>query len=66
MLQLQLKEKIKMTNTKKVSSSVKSSYSDDYKRIRDDAEHNWPEWKIAAYNENFAVSIHAKKLISTK
>ena len=54
-----------MTNTKTVSSSVKSSYSDDYKRIRDDAEHNWPDWKIAAYNENFAISIHAKKLISS-
>lgn len=50
-----------MTNTKTVSPSVKSGYSDDYKRIRNDAERNWPEWKIAAYNENFAVSIYAKK-----
>lgn len=66
MPRLQLKEKIKMTNTKTASPSVKSGYSDDYKRIRNDAEHNWPEWKIAAYNENFAVSIHAKKLTSTK
>lgn len=55
-----------MTNTKTVSPSVKYGYSDDYKRIRNDAEHNWPEWKIAAYNENFAVSIYAKKLTSIK
>lgn len=55
-----------MTNTKTVSPSVKSGYSDDYKRIRNDAEHNWPEWKIAAYNENFAISIYAKKLTSIK
>lgn len=55
-----------MTNTKTVSPSAKSGYSDDYKRIRNDAEHNWPEWKIAAYNENFAISIYAKKLTSIK
>lgn len=55
-----------MTNTKTVSPSAKSGYSDDYKRIRNDAEHNWPEWKIAAYNENFAVSIYAKKLTPIK
>lgn len=55
-----------MTNTKIASPSVKFGYSDDYKRIRNDAEQNWPELKIAAYNENFAISIHAKKLISTK
>ena len=46
--------------------SVKSGYSDDYKRIRNDAEHNWPEWKIAAYNDNFAVSTYAKKIASAK
>lgn len=55
-----------MTNMKTISQGVKSGYSEDYKRIRNDAEQNWPEWKIDAYNENFAVSIHAKKLASTK
>lgn len=52
--------------TETTSSSVKSGYSDDYKRIRNDAEHNWPEWKIAVYNDNFAISKYAKKIISTK
>ena len=66
MLQLQLNEDINMTKTKTVTQSDKSSYSEDYKRIRNDAERNWPEWKIVAYNETFAVSKHAKKLTVSK
>lgn len=56
----------KMVNTETISSNVKSGYSEDYKRIREDAEHNWPEWKITAYNDNFAVSTYAKKIASAK
>lgn len=39
-----------------------AGYSEEYKRIRKEAEEKWPQWKIDYYNANFAISAHAKKL----
>ena len=39
-----------------------AGYSEEYKRIRKEAEEKWPQWKIDYYNANCAISAHAKKL----
>lgn len=39
-----------------------SNYSQEYKQIKYNAEHNWPQWKIDYYNKYFATSSHAKKI----
>lgn len=38
-------------------------YSEQYVKIRKQAETNWPAWKIAKYNDSIAVSAHVKKLV---
>ncbi len=38
-----------------------SAYSNEYKRIRKQAE-SWPEWKKTFYNRCVAISAHAVKL----
>ena len=55
-----------MAQTKTISQApkIKNGYSDDYLRIRSNAEKNWPAWKVSSYNTNFAVSTHAKKITS--
>lgn len=42
-----------------------SDFTEDYITIRSKAENNWPEWKKIYYNESFATSSHAQKLIIT-
>ena len=39
-----------------------NSYSEDYKRIRHQAETQWADWQRKYYNEVFATSAHAKKI----
>lgn len=47
--------------------SESNGYSAYYVAIRTNAERNWPQWRKAAYNRDFAVSTHAKKFeIETK
>lgn len=54
-----------MTKTK--SSTQKhaenKAFSDDYNRIKTQAEKNWPSWKVKAYN-NFASSRAQKITVS--
>jgi len=38
------------------------SYSEEYHKIREEAETTWPWWKISIYNNNFAISTNAKKI----
>ncbi len=33
-----------------------------YKKVNDEINNKWPEWKKKVYNEIFAVSAHAEKL----
>lgn len=42
--------------------NIDNKYSDDYIRIRNNAEKNWSSYRKSAYNEFFAVSPYAKKL----
>ena len=37
-------------------------HSKEYVAIRTYAESHWPSWKVANYNENIAISSHAKKV----
>lgn len=46
------------------TTKPKSGHSEDYIRLRRNAEKNWPAWKVSTYNNNFAVSTHAKKITS--
>lgn len=46
-------------NGKTVKDSV--NYSDEYLRIRKEAESKWPAWKISIFDSSVAVSAHAKK-----
>lgn len=49
------------------TESEPKEYSAYYVAIRTNAERNWPQWRKAAYNRDFAVSTHAKKFeIATK
>lgn len=48
--------------TKTATITKRNEYSEDYKRIKNNIEQNWPEWKIAVYNENFANSRFVKKI----
>ena len=54
---------MKMNKTKNSKITKQSHHSVDYLNIRTNAEQNWPAWKIAAFNSNFAVSTHASKII---
>lgn len=47
-------------NDKATKDSVK--YSDEYLRIRKEAESKWPAWKISIFDSSVAVSAHAKKI----
>lgn len=47
-------------NGKTVKDSVK--YSDEYLRIRKEAESKWPAWKISIFDSSVAVPAHAKKI----
>lgn len=42
--------------------NIDNKYSDDYIRIRNNAEKNWSSYKKSVYNDLFAVSPYAKKL----
>ena len=39
-----------------------SNHSDAYTQIKAEIA-GWPQWKVDAYNEYFAISAHAKKVI---
>lgn len=39
-----------------------NEYSEDYKRIRKEAETKWPKWKVEFYNNCFAIGKNAKKI----
>ena len=57
-----------MSDTKKAgerTSPPPAQYSEQYTRIRKEAETKWPGWKVTIYNACFAVSSHARKLIQT-
>lgn len=34
-----------------------------YSAVKQEIQHTWPDWKKKAYNDNFANSAHAKKII---
>lgn len=40
-------------------------YSEEYKKIKQEAETKWPRWKIDSYNNCIAISKHAKKIKRT-
>lgn len=42
--------------------SEQNQYSNEYIRIRHRAEREWPDWKVTAYNSDFATSVHSKKI----
>jgi transposase len=50
-------------NETKGSISQEEEYSENYSKIRKEAESKWPAWKISTYNASVAVSTHAKKII---
>lgn len=37
-----------------------------YEKVNADINNEWPKWKKEAYNEMFAVSAHAKKVVISK
>ncbi len=37
-----------------------------YRKVNADINDEWPDWKKRAYNEMFAVSAHASKVIVSK
>lgn len=47
----------------KEKTMKKNEHSEDYIRIKLEAEQKWPEWKIKEYNTYFAVSKRATKII---
>ncbi|WP_432718626.1 hypothetical protein [Pectinatus frisingensis] len=40
--------------------------SKNYTDIMNEIKSEWPEWKIAVYNDSFAISNHAKKIDTSK
>ncbi len=55
-----------MTKTKSNAQchSTHNKHSEDYTRIKSQAEKSWPSWKVNAYN-NYASS-RSKKIVTSK
>ena len=39
-----------------------SQYSEEYRAIKKEIQDEWPDWKRKMYNEEYAVSAHARKI----
>ena len=50
-------------NEKKTDLKQQVQYSEKYTIIKKQAETSWPTWKVSTYNDNIAISAHAKKLV---
>ena len=57
----------KAMNSKIVRQEVAGEtheYSKEYGEIRKTAESQWPAWRVLTYNNNYATSAHARKVIA--
>lgn len=54
-----------MYTSEEFKELIEMGYSEEYINIKYQLEASWPEWKISEYNDNFAVSVYAKKLTCT-
>ena len=52
-----MSKEIKQASEKKITGHTK-----EYDEIRKSAD-NWPAWKVSTYNNRFAISEHAKKVV---
>ena len=49
-----------------IAKKATDNYSEDYKIIKEKIAREWADWKIDFYNNSFATSLHAKKIIKIK
>lgn len=55
---------VKSQTAKIKAGASLEGYSKEYESIRLEVESKWPDWKITTYNNNFAISSHAKKVLA--